>query len=364
MTATATSPGDRGAPAARPVHYAVWSAITGGMEHYITVAVEHFRHSRPTHLFSLRPSVNGLHPGVTSYTSGSFSNMALYRRWFSYCRQHRHDLFHLVHCGPVILLITLLAGVRRPIYHIHGTHHGDGWMERTVLRTLWRLALLLKPLMVANSAHSARMFREQVADVPMHLVPNGFDAAPLLALRRRRTTLRHLGCAARIAPGKNTDLVLRLFESIASERPDLELHFAGTGELERDLRDRALASPFSRRIHFHGWVTDMPAFYARMDLLVFPSAHESFGNVLAEALINGLPVLTSDVPVFADIHGDPDAFTLGDPRDEEGFRRNFLRAVGHFDELAAKAFAASPRIADTFAMERHLEALEHVYALP
>jgi hypothetical protein len=68
--------------------------------------------------------------------------------------------------------------------------------------------------------------------------------------------------------------------------------------------------------------------------------------------------------VFADIHGDPDAFTLGDPRDEEGFRRNFLRAVGHFDELAAKAFAASPRIADTFAMERHLEALEHVYALP
>ena len=54
------------------------------------------------------------------------------------------------------------------------------------------------------------------------------------------------------------------------------------------VQDEALMSPFRRRIHFHGLVSDMPAFYSSMDLVVFPSSHESFGNVLAEALINGL----------------------------------------------------------------------------
>ena len=95
---------------------------------------------------------------------------------------------------------------------------------------------------------------------------------------------------------------------------------------------------------------------------LFPSAHESYGNVLAEALINGLPALVSDLPAFAEIHGDPGTFSLGDPADAGRFVQRFTAALDRFPALCERAFTLSPQLARRSAMEQHVAAIARLHA--
>jgi glycosyltransferase involved in cell wall biosynthesis len=331
------------------------------MESYVTAYVKHFRTSRATRLFSLRPGPNTLTNEVDGYAEGAASNRRMYGAYFRYCRQHRKERFHVLNCGPVVLLITLLAGARRPVYHIHGTLYWKGRLDRWALRAVWFMTMPFRPLFVANSAFTADSFRRTAIPVRPIVVYNGFDTAPLLATRRRRTRVERMGYVGRMAEGKNAELAVRAFNAIAARNNEVHLHIAGTGAMERLVWDEVLMSPFRRRIHFHGWVADMPAFYTSMDLVVFPSSHESFGNVLAEALINGLPALVSDLPSFAEIHGDRKTFCLGSPEEPTTFIQNFVSAMERYDTLAEQAYAASDAIARRFGMEEHLQAIERIH---
>ncbi len=335
------------------------------MESYITYYTEYFSERFPVYIYSLRPTGNHLNPRLNGhFAEGSRSNWVCYRRFFRYARRHRGGLFHLVNSGPAILLLALLAGVRRPVYHIHGTKHWKTWKDRLYLKAAWRLASLFEVRFVANSMHSARVFRRDVLPVSPQVVYNGFDLSRFLPHRHWRTELRRMVYVGRLDPGKNVHLVIQLFEELAACRPHLTLHIAGTGALEAQLREQAQQSPFSERIVFCGWLEDVARFYAEADLFVFLSAHESFGNVVAEALLTGLPVLTSDVPVFEEIHGDPSTFCLGDPADYEQVCRRFRVAVEDFPTLAQKAFALAERLQALFDLNKHLREMEHIYARP
>lgn len=348
-------------PHRTPIHFVLWRAEPGGMENYAASYVRHFRSSRRTYLFSLRPGPNDLTDEVDGYSTGYASNRAMYTAYFRYCRSYRRDRFHLLNSGPVLLLLTLLAGVRRPVYHIHGTLFWKGTIDRWFLRCVWWMTLPFRPVFVANSHYTAAIFKRTAAPGEPVVVSNGFDATSLLAGRRHRIQLRRMAYVGRMAPRKNAELAVRAFDAIAGSFPELELHFAGTGPEEDHVRQHALSSPYRRRIFFHGWVKDMPAFYASVDLVLFPSSHESFGNVLAEAIINGLPVLTSDLPAFAEIHGDRPTFSLGAPLEGTVFIRNFVAAVERYPELAEKVFALSGPFAERFDMGKHLSRIERIH---
>ena len=331
------------------------------MESFVVAYYRHFKSSRETYLYSLRGGRNTLTDKVTGYAEGHASNIRLYAAWFRYCRTHRRDRFHLLNCGPLILLIALLAGVRKPLYHIHGTRYWSGALDHALLRAAWFLVLPFRPLFVANSRFSSDEFHRTAIPVKPVVVYNGFNTTALLAGRRLRTRLANMVYVGRIAQGKNADLVIDLFNSVAARFPELQLHIAGTGALENELRDQALMSPFRRRIHFHGWVEDTPAFYSSMDLVVFPSSHESYGNVLAEALINGLPVLVSDLPAFEEIHGDKSTFSLGDPEDRSDFQQRFAAAIERYPHMAERAFALSHDLAERSAMSTHVESIARLH---
>ncbi len=350
------------AQAEQPIHYVVWEALPGGMESYITYYTEHLQAQRPVYIYSLRPSGNHLNPRLNGhFAEGSKNNWVCYTGFFRYARRYRCDLFHLVNSGPIVLLLALLAGVRRPIYHIHGTKHWRGWKDWLYLKAAWLLISWFRVRYVANSHHSAAVFTREVLPVRPSVVYNGFHLSRFLQYRHRRTRLRRMVFVGRLAPDKNAHLVIRLFEEIAAQMPEVELHIAGTGALEAQLREQARQSPFAQRIAFYGWIEDVARFYAEADLFVFLSAHESFGNVVAEGLLTGLPVLTSDVPVFEEIHGDVATFCLGSPDNYEHVRQRFLAAVADFPTLAQKAYDAAERLQRLFDLRTHLHDIEQIY---
>ncbi|MCB9280979.1 MAG: glycosyltransferase family 4 protein [Lewinellaceae bacterium] len=349
-----------------PVHYVIWDLGPGGMELGILHYIDHFGPGRKLYVYGIKARENRVFDENRILVGkGGLQPGNAYLNYFKYCRKYRKAVFHLNNGGPVILLLTLLAGVVNPVYHIHGTIYWKTPVQKIYLKASWWAVRLLmifrKVTFVANSGYSASVFQDKVFPADTRQVYNGFDTGRFIARRSRRKALRKMAYIGRLQTGKNVDMVVRLFEKAAADRPELELHIAGSGPLKEQIDRRCAESPYADRITCHGFVSDIDVFYGEMDLFVFLSAYESFGNVVAEALLTGLPVLTSNVPAFREIHGGDGAFDLGDPSDYPGVERRFLHALDHYPELADKAYELSAEMGARFSVASHLSQITAIY---
>jgi glycosyltransferase involved in cell wall biosynthesis len=124
----------------------------------------------------------------------------------------------------------------------------------------------------------------------------------------------------RIAPEKSVDVLLEAFQRLpASMREKSRLLLAGDGPQYRVLQDQYGSDP---RIRLLGFVRGeaLRDLYAAANVFVFPSATETFGNVVLEAMASGTPVIGADAGGVADninhgqngwlcTPGDPESFT-------------------------------------------------------
>jgi len=100
-------------------------------------------------------------------------------------------------------------------------------------------------------------------------------------------------------PRKGLDVLLRAFEILAPQRPQLRLLIAGPGDLE-DVLAR-VAAPLRERVVLLGQVSqaDKERFYRSVDVFCAPNTGgESFGIVLIEAMAAGSPIVASDLDAF------------------------------------------------------------------
>ncbi|MBK8195107.1 MAG: glycosyltransferase family 4 protein [Lewinellaceae bacterium] len=350
----------------RPVHYILWEIGPGGMELGVRYYSEYFYRQRRLYTYGIRPTWKQIFDeSKITIGSGDKGKVLPYWQYFRYVRQHRDGIFHLQNGGPVLLTLTLLAGVQRTIYHIHGTIYWKNAIQKIYLKAAWLLTRLLMlrgdVAFIANSHYSANIFRDKVMPVLPPVVYNCIDTQKFTALKTLRTQLRRIGYAGRLWNGKNVDLVIRLFEEIAGAYPDTELHIAGDGPLRPELEAQISKSPFAGRIKLLGYIQNIPEFYASMDLFLFLSAYESYGNVIAESILTGLPTLTSNVPVFEEIYGQEKDFILGDPAHYEQIKGNFLSIIRDFPSLARKAFALSESVEQQCNVENHMRQIESFY---
>jgi glycosyltransferase involved in cell wall biosynthesis len=94
----------------------------------------------------------------------------------------------------------------------------------------------------------------------------------------------------RIAREKNIALLLEAWDLLAPERGSAKLSLVGRGPLEAEIRRRQIPG-----VHVAGLLDGRPlsAAYASADIFAFPSATETFGNSLLEAMSSGLPSLVA-----------------------------------------------------------------------
>jgi glycosyltransferase involved in cell wall biosynthesis/predicted metal-dependent phosphoesterase TrpH len=110
------------------------------------------------------------------------------------------------------------------------------------------------------------------------------------ALRGRRALSGEINVlyAGRITREKGADILAEAFLKAHSRDPRLHLVLAGGGPEEERLRERV-----GGHATFLGWLDgiELARAYANADIFLFPSATDTFGQVILEAQASGLPVV-------------------------------------------------------------------------
>lgn len=81
--------------------------------------------------------------------------------------------------------------------------------------------------------------------------------------------------------------------SLSKLNENIEVLFIGDGEEKNNLINLSKKLNIYKRIHFLGWVDNPYKYIKHSNILVCTSQTESFGNVIVEAMICGIPVIST-----------------------------------------------------------------------
>ena len=168
------------------------------------------------------------------------------------------------------------------------------WMERaTLAATTWlyaRAQVLFAPNPDLCALLTARTHR------PCHLMQRGVDTTLFDPARRTRTERKPyvLGFVGRLSVEKNVALLPVVQRELARLGVCAQFLIIGHGAEEARLRAQLPDARFAGVLRGEA----LASAYADMDLLVFPSHTDTFGNVVLEALASGVPAVVTP-------HGGP-----------------------------------------------------------
>ena len=286
-------------------------------------------------------------PGYPGLKFGLPAGRRLVRQW----RQQRPDIVHVVTEGPLgWSAVSVARKMGIPVtsgFHTnfdrYSVHYGLGWMRPAVaayLRTLHRRTLAT---MVPTAALAAELAGEGLTGV--RVVGRGVDT-DLYNPTRCSDRLREIWGAAgegpvclyvgRIAAEKNLALVRKTFAAIQVWHPGAKMVWVGDGPSAKQL---AIDHPDH---YFAGMRIgdDLAAHYASADLFLFPSLTETYGNVVAEAMASGLPVMAYRSAAAAELIVQQQNGMVASPGDERGYVEGALWLLEESARLSDMALAA------------------------
>ena len=126
-----------------------------------------------------------------------------------------------------------------------------------------------------------------------------------------------VGFVAEYVELKDHRTLLEAVRLLVDTRPHLLLLFVGTGALENAVRSTAHSLGLEDRVVFLGARSDARKILGLLDLYVHPARGEGFGLAAVEAMLAGIPVITSDQGAFPEyVLHDRTGFLarVGDPR--------------------------------------------------
>ena len=98
-------------------------------------------------------------------------------------------------------------------------------------------------------------------------------------------------CMGRFHENKAIDILIKAMPFLTS----FSLVIVGEGALKKSYEELIHKFDLSDRVKIFGWSDDISEFINSSDILVCPSRHEPFGNVVVEGWAHKIPVIVSDI---------------------------------------------------------------------
>lgn len=222
--------------------------------------------------------------------------------------------FDIIHCNtPIGGVLGRLCGkkygIKTVIYQAHGFHFWTGAPKKNWLiyyPVEKYLARYTDILITINKEDYKRAenFHLKKGGKIYYVHGVGVDCKRFLnSGENKRSEIRNsLGLKAddilllsvgELNENKNHAEVIRAISKC--DNTDLHYAVAGKGDIKASLESLAKELNLEQRVHFLGFIDNMPDHYKAADLFVFPSKREGLPSAVMEAMASGLPCLVSNI---------------------------------------------------------------------
>jgi len=171
----------------------------------------------------------------------------------------------------------------------------EAWMRRYVLGLIRIFYQNTAPVISPCEAYR-KILETEIKVKPEHIkvLPRGIPLEKFSpSLRKQNHTHATFLYVGRISVEKNIAFLEELWKEFCKENKNAELIFVGGGWYLETLKENM--KEYSN-VHFVGVKVgkELAEFYANADFFLFPSATDTFGNVIVESIASGTPALVTD----------------------------------------------------------------------
>lgn len=291
---------------------------------FIDVVIRHADRSRFRMLAATFTDEGSIRPGSAEYP---VTNLEVRRRadWprglirlSRLLSKEAVDIVHTHHFDPT-LVGTLATGFGHHQRLVIGRHYSDAlyqltpWWKRRAYLGVEGVCNRAAARIVAPSSMIWRILveRQGVLHEKVVQIPYGFDFAkhrisgPDAPSRLRQELGLDgklvIGSFSRLNADKGHTYLFRAFARLQARWPELRVLLVGEGTARRELEDEVRARGLTGSVLFTGWRRDVMDLMAMVDIVVQPSLHEAFSQVMIEALALGKPLIFSDASGVRDV---------------------------------------------------------------
>ncbi len=288
------------------------------------------------------------------------------------------DLLHALSFDCELLTMLACAPPSGPSWvytYFHQPHFFEdvrtSWWKRRSLLFLDRLiarradAIVSPSRPVRDALEADRIDRRKIRDVPVGLDRDALTARAMATVQPARDEFAADSsflavCVARLSWEKGHSRLLRGWAEVVAEQPRARLVLVGVGPLRERLEALAAELGIAANVVFAGYRSDVPGVMAAADAVVHFATHESFGQVLAEALALGRPLITTPVGIGAELVDEVDCLVIRHD-DPHGLSLAVRRLAREPDLARRLTDAGKRRAARDLPIERNVRSFESIY---
>lgn len=227
----------------------------------------------------------------------------------NYIEQEGITRIHVSTPGSVGLLGLLIARLMN--IPVAGTYHtdipqyvrsltNDEFLEQAAWSYMIWFYNQMEEVLVPSNGTREQLLSHGLPPEKMKPLPRWVDTAQFSPDKRVERYWLERGLSARsillyvgrVSREKGLDLLVEAFAGLIDEGADLALVVIGDGPYRNEMEQALGRYPALFTGYLQG--LELQIAYASADLFVFPSATDTFGNVVLEAQASGLPVIVSD----------------------------------------------------------------------
>ncbi len=284
-------------------------------------------------------------------------------------KQHPPTVLHLWQDRACLggTLAALVTGCPKIVMSLRSTRPDARRRYRPYQPDMFRFLLnefADRVIAVNNSDYGARDY-EAWLDLPngtIKTVRNGFDLASIRARADAAPSVRDslgipagapvLGWVGRFTFEKRPKLWTDVAITLCNRLPELHAIAAGDGAMREAMQQRVDAAGLSHRIHFTGIQRPIEPYMALMTVLMLTSEREGLPNVLIEAQVLGVPVISTDAGGASEAFDDERSGLLVQPETVSALADTAASLISDTDRLNQMSDYARTWAETTFALPR------------
>lgn len=279
-----------------------------------------------------------------------------------FARANAIDIIH-AHVARDYPVAAVAARVSRLPFVI--TRHVLFPMNRLHRLLLRNVSAVIAPSdAVAQSLRKQRIFPgEKIATIR-----HGLDASRYVPRRVIGREGFVVGSIGNLDPVKGFDVLVRAAALVSKHMSNVRFEIAGDdrssdGRNRRDLIALISSLNLNDRVRLTGWSEDTRETLAGFDIFVSSSRSESFGYVIAEAMLSGVPVIATETEGAREILGGSGAGVLVPVGSPDDLANAIIQLLSDRAKRDSYARAGREHVERNFSFERMIDETVALYRL-